>query len=122
MGRFQNGFAIHQKKKFLLRFNFSYDKLWCLTNCRLWEDGWKERYYQSKFDVGPEDDDFRYTVVGESSFPLFGNSSLYSVVLNATGLLCYHFRPMNMSWVFAGYCSTTIRSVSVHTCILSVIL
>ncbi|XP_041353500.1 5'-3' exoribonuclease 2-like isoform X2 [Gigantopelta aegis] len=29
---------------------------------RLWEDGWKDRYYKSKFDVGEEDMDFRHTV------------------------------------------------------------
>ena len=30
---------------------------------RLWEDGWKDRYYQSKFDVGPDDIAFRHKVV-----------------------------------------------------------
>jgi 5'-3' exoribonuclease 2 len=29
---------------------------------KLWEDGWKDRYYQSKFGVGPEDLKFRHTV------------------------------------------------------------
>jgi hypothetical protein len=30
---------------------------------RLWEDGWKDRYYVGKFSVGPEDQEFRYKVV-----------------------------------------------------------
>lgn len=30
---------------------------------RLWEDGWKERYYKVKFDVENEDIDFRRKVV-----------------------------------------------------------
>ncbi|XP_041469185.1 5'-3' exoribonuclease 2-like isoform X3 [Lytechinus variegatus] len=30
---------------------------------RLWEDGWKERYYQNKFDVPSSDHDFRAKVV-----------------------------------------------------------
>lgn len=29
---------------------------------RLWEDGFKDRYYESKFDVGPENEGFRYSV------------------------------------------------------------
>uniref|UniRef100_A0A1Y1MVA7 5'-3' exoribonuclease n=1 Tax=Photinus pyralis TaxID=7054 RepID=A0A1Y1MVA7_PHOPY len=29
---------------------------------RLWEDGFKDRYYESKFDVGPDDLEFRYNV------------------------------------------------------------
>jgi len=29
---------------------------------KLWEDGWKDRYYQSKFGVGPDDVKFRYCV------------------------------------------------------------
>ncbi|CAL1532127.1 unnamed protein product [Lymnaea stagnalis] len=29
---------------------------------RLWEDGWKDRYYKSKFDVDADDQEFRYTV------------------------------------------------------------
>ncbi|BFZ12305.1 hypothetical protein BsWGS_15345 [Bradybaena similaris] len=29
---------------------------------RLWEDGWKDRYYKSKFDVDVDDIEFRYTV------------------------------------------------------------
>ncbi|XP_012934776.1 5'-3' exoribonuclease 2 [Aplysia californica] len=29
---------------------------------RLWEDGWKDRYYKSKFDVDPDDLEFRYNV------------------------------------------------------------
>lgn len=30
---------------------------------RLWEDGWKQRYYKTKFDVDATDDDFRKKVV-----------------------------------------------------------
>lgn len=29
---------------------------------RLWEDGFKDRYYESKFDVGPDNMNFRYSV------------------------------------------------------------
>ncbi|XP_072390493.1 5'-3' exoribonuclease 2 homolog [Diabrotica undecimpunctata] len=29
---------------------------------RLWEDGFKDRYYESKFDVGPQNLEFRYSV------------------------------------------------------------
>lgn len=29
---------------------------------RLWEDGFKDRYYESKFDVGPDNLSFRYSV------------------------------------------------------------
>ena len=29
---------------------------------KLWEDGWKDRYYQSKFGIGPNDVSFRYRV------------------------------------------------------------
>ncbi|XP_070843440.1 5'-3' exoribonuclease 2 isoform X2 [Chaetodon trifascialis] len=32
-------------------------------NVRLWEDGWKQRYYKTKFDVDETDDDFRRRVV-----------------------------------------------------------
>ncbi|XP_028461434.1 5'-3' exoribonuclease 2 isoform X2 [Perca flavescens] len=32
-------------------------------NVRLWEDGWKQRYYKTKFDVDVEDEDFRKKVV-----------------------------------------------------------
>ncbi|XP_034017832.1 5'-3' exoribonuclease 2 [Thalassophryne amazonica] len=32
-------------------------------NVRLWEDGWKQRYYKTKFDVDVTDDDFRQKVV-----------------------------------------------------------
>uniref|UniRef100_A0A674C0H2 5'-3' exoribonuclease n=1 Tax=Salmo trutta TaxID=8032 RepID=A0A674C0H2_SALTR len=32
-------------------------------NVRLWEDGWKQRYYKTKFDVDATDDDFRKKVV-----------------------------------------------------------
>lgn len=31
--------------------------------CRLWEDGWKQRYYKTKFDVDATDDEFRKKVV-----------------------------------------------------------
>lgn len=31
-------------------------------NVRLWEDGWKDRYYQSKFDVDAGDIEFRHNV------------------------------------------------------------
>ncbi|XP_010767840.1 5'-3' exoribonuclease 2-like [Notothenia coriiceps] len=30
---------------------------------RLWEDGWRQRYYKTKFDVEATDDDFRQKVV-----------------------------------------------------------
>ena len=30
---------------------------------RLWEDGWKDRYYETKFGVGQEDLEFRHKVV-----------------------------------------------------------
>ncbi|XP_057208835.1 5'-3' exoribonuclease 2 isoform X2 [Triplophysa rosa] len=32
-------------------------------NVRLWEDGWKQRYYKTKFDVDETDDEFRKKVV-----------------------------------------------------------
>ncbi|XP_056150312.1 5'-3' exoribonuclease 2 [Lampris incognitus] len=32
-------------------------------NVRLWEEGWKQRYYKNKFDVDVNDDDFRRKVV-----------------------------------------------------------
>ncbi|KAK5852569.1 hypothetical protein PBY51_006422 [Eleginops maclovinus] len=32
-------------------------------NVRLWEEGWKQRYYKTKFDVDATDDDFRKKVV-----------------------------------------------------------
>ncbi|XP_041831741.1 5'-3' exoribonuclease 2 isoform X2 [Melanotaenia boesemani] len=32
-------------------------------NVRLWEDGWKQRYYKTKFDVDVTDEDFRKKVV-----------------------------------------------------------
>ncbi|XP_067240531.1 5'-3' exoribonuclease 2 [Chanodichthys erythropterus] len=32
-------------------------------NVRLWEDGWKQRYYKTKFDVDATDDEFRKKVV-----------------------------------------------------------
>lgn len=31
--------------------------------CRLWEEGWKQRYYKNKFDVDVMDEDFRRKVV-----------------------------------------------------------
>lgn len=30
---------------------------------RLWEEGWKQRYYKTKFDVDMTDEDFRQKVV-----------------------------------------------------------
>lgn len=30
---------------------------------RLWEEGWKQRYYKTKFDVDVTDEDFRQKVV-----------------------------------------------------------
>lgn len=36
---------------------------------RLWEDGWKERYYLGKFSVGPEDREFRHKVVSHGCSP-----------------------------------------------------
>lgn len=30
---------------------------------RLWEEGWKQRYYKTKFDVDATDDEFRKKVV-----------------------------------------------------------
>lgn len=32
-------------------------------SCRLWEEGWKQRYYKNKFDVDATDEDFRRKVV-----------------------------------------------------------
>ena len=29
----------------------------------MWEDGWRQRYYKTKFDVEETDDDFRQKVV-----------------------------------------------------------
>ena len=37
---------------------------------RLWEDGFKDRYYESKFDVGTEDIEFRYTIAAEYTLGL----------------------------------------------------
>ncbi|XP_068140814.1 5'-3' exoribonuclease 2 homolog [Drosophila tropicalis] len=34
----------------------------CNDEVRLWEDGFKNRYYESKFDVGPDNLQFRYAV------------------------------------------------------------
>lgn len=33
------------------------------SSCRLWEDGWKERYYVSKFDINSDNVAFRHEVV-----------------------------------------------------------
>lgn len=38
------------------------DIFWCLF-CRLWETGWKQRYYKNKFDVDASDEKFRRKVV-----------------------------------------------------------
>lgn len=41
----------------------------CVCDCvknvfhRLWEEGWKQRYYKTKFDVDATDDEFRKKVV-----------------------------------------------------------
>ena len=37
---------------------------------RLWEDGFKDRYYESKFDVGSEDIEFRYRIAAEYALGL----------------------------------------------------
>ena len=37
---------------------------------RLWEDGFKDRYYESKFDVGTEDMEFRYRIAAEYTLGL----------------------------------------------------
>jgi 5'-3' exoribonuclease 2 len=37
---------------------------------RLWEDGFKDRYYESKFDVGTEDIEFRYRIAAEYTIGL----------------------------------------------------
>ena len=37
---------------------------------RLWEDGFKDRYYESKFDVGAEDKEFRYRIAAEYTLGL----------------------------------------------------
>ena len=39
--------------------DFSHDEV------RLWEDGFKERYYESKFAVAPTDEEFRSKVANE---------------------------------------------------------
>ena len=39
--------------------DFSHDEV------RLWEDGFKERYYESKFAVAPTDEEFRFKVACE---------------------------------------------------------
>lgn len=40
-------------------------------NYRLWEDGWKDRYYKSKFDVDKDDIEFRHNVVSSSLLSKF---------------------------------------------------
>lgn len=37
---------------------------------RLYEDGFKERYYESKFEVNPENSDFRTLVANEYAIGL----------------------------------------------------
>ena len=41
-----------------------------VCSCRLWEDGWKDRYYESKFAVGQEDLEFRNKVVSHCCYKL----------------------------------------------------
>lgn len=42
---------------------FTYFLLILVFYYRLWEDGWKDRYYKSKFDVDSNDIEFRHNVV-----------------------------------------------------------
>jgi len=52
-------------------------------NVRLWEPGWKGRYYQNKFDVSEHDTEFRKTfVIQIYSFIHF--VSLFSILANIT--------------------------------------
>lgn len=41
--------------------------------CRLWEEGWKERYYSKKFNIKADDHEFRRQLVQL-------NTLLYTVV------------------------------------------
>lgn len=36
-----------------------------ILSFRLWEDGWKDRYYKNKFDVDADDIAFRHNVVSK---------------------------------------------------------
>ena len=65
-------------------------------NVRLWEDGWKERYYQNKFGVPSDDDEFvkslaeQYTrglcwVLGYYYQVMISNNLLSSTLVACTG-------------------------------------
>ena len=62
--------------------SFSYNLL------RLWESGWKERYYENKFDVNTDDTEFRDKVVRFNSKNLKeGTGSLFDLCLMLWAIL-----------------------------------
>lgn len=65
---------------------------------RLWEDGFKDRYYESKFDASSNDLDFRY----------FKHYFIESVFLIIFVEITWHYI---MSEVYVGSCVTTIKAV-----------
>ena len=62
--------------------------------CRLWEDGWKDRYYETKFDVSCEDTDFVSQVVESYTEGLCWVMAYYyqvSVLGEHCTLTCDHY-------------------------------
>jgi len=108
----------------LFSFNVVYNKrddLVCLLLFRLWEAGWKGRYYQNKFQLSENDegyDDFRkkvvrfYNTMIWTSFKSVRKRSVKNKILSIINCLIFCCRPMRMWKDFAGFCSIIIRCVN----------
>ena len=54
---------------------------------RLWEDGWKERYYQDKFGVPSDDHEFKVQLTEQYTMGLCWVLGYYYQVNNVVGLV-----------------------------------
>jgi 5'-3' exonuclease len=65
---------------------------------RLWEDGWKQRYYKVKFDVSEDDVNFRLTVAKHYVIGLQWVLKYYYQVKTFT-----NFSPIKVSFIYLNY-------------------
>ena len=98
----------------------------CLFSFRLWEAGWKGRYYKNKFQLSENDDgydDFRkkvvrfYNTLISTGFKTVWKMSLtskkvFSLSLPQWIVFFSYCRPMLMWKDFAGFCCTIIKYVN----------
>jgi len=92
--------------------------IYCIYFLRLWEDGWKDRYYKSKFDVEADDIAFRHNVVSFKSWLLIQRRKRYrnrcSLVVCYSKLIVYRFSKQT-HWVLCIFSKSTIWMFSSFT-------